>query len=51
MMYLLHVLASAGPSTLRSPTKKTAVANSVKDMHIWSQNSVFSNEIAKNIRM
>jgi len=29
MMCLLHVVASTGPSTRRSPTKKTAVADSV----------------------
>jgi hypothetical protein len=31
--------------------QKIAVADSVKDIHMWSQNSVFSNEIAKNIQM
>jgi hypothetical protein len=51
MMCLLHVLVSTGPSTWRSPTKKTAVTDSVKGMHMWSQHLVLSNKTAKNIQM
>jgi hypothetical protein len=51
LMSLLHALASVGPSTWMSATKKIAVADPAKDMHMWGQNSIFSNKIAKNIQV